>query len=83
VSRPDQAAPFQGVSRRRSVTVVAIWEIAISVIAPIENTESTVKAAIEETLQDGLKYLSDFDLDAIADYLFAQPPIVHKVRTKP
>ena len=37
---------------------------------------------MRETLQDGLKYLSDFDLDAIANYLFAQPPIVHEVRPK-
>ena len=39
-SRPDQAAPFQGASRRRSVTVIAVREIAIWVIARIENTES-------------------------------------------
>ena len=36
--------------------------------------QSKVKGAMRETLQEGLKYLSDFDLDAIADYLFAQPP---------
>jgi hypothetical protein len=44
--------------------------------------QSKVKGAMRETLQEGLKYLSDFDLDAIADYLFAQPPIVHEVRPK-
>jgi hypothetical protein len=33
--------------------------------------QGKVKGAMRETLQDGLKYLSDFDLDAIADYLFA------------
>ena len=44
--------------------------------------QGKVKGAMRETLQEGLKYLSDFDLDAIADYLFAQPPIVHEVRPK-
>jgi NADH:ubiquinone oxidoreductase subunit E len=38
---------------------------------------------MRETIQDGLKYLSDSDLEAIADYLFAQPAIVHEVRPKP
>jgi mono/diheme cytochrome c family protein len=41
--------------------------------------QSKVKGAMRETIQDGLKYLSDEDLDAIADYLLAQPPIVHEV----
>jgi mono/diheme cytochrome c family protein len=44
--------------------------------------QSNVKGAMRETIQDGLKYLSDADLDAIADYLFAQPPIVHDVTPK-
>ena len=34
---------------------------------------------MREAIQDGLKYLSDADLEAIADYLFAQPPIAHEV----
>lgn len=42
--------------------------------------QGKVKGAMRETIQDGLKYLSDADLDAIADYLFAQPPIVHEMR---
>jgi mono/diheme cytochrome c family protein len=41
--------------------------------------QSKVKGAMRETIQDGLKYLSDADLEAIADYLFGQPPIVHDV----
>jgi cytochrome c553 len=41
--------------------------------------QNKVKGAMRETIQDGLKYLSDADLEAIADYLFAQPPIVHDV----
>jgi hypothetical protein len=41
--------------------------------------QSKVKGAMRETIQDGLKYLSDGDLEAIADYLFAQPSIVHDV----
>jgi mono/diheme cytochrome c family protein len=41
--------------------------------------QSKVKGAMRETIQDGLKYLSDGDFEAIADYLFAQPAIVHDV----
>ena len=41
--------------------------------------QSKVKGAMKETIEDGLKYLSDGDLEAIADYLFAQPSIVHDV----
>ena len=41
--------------------------------------QSKVKGAMRETIQDGLKYLSDGDLEAIADYLFAQSAIVHDV----
>jgi mono/diheme cytochrome c family protein len=44
--------------------------------------QSKVKGAMRETIDDGLKYLSDSDLEAIADYLFAQPPIVHDVTRK-
>ena len=41
--------------------------------------QSKVKGAMREVIEDGLKYLRDGDLGAIADYLFAQPPIVHEV----
>ena len=41
--------------------------------------QSKVKGAMRETIQDGLKYLSDDDLEAIANYLLAQPAIVHDV----
>jgi hypothetical protein len=34
---------------------------------------------MREVVEDGLKYLSPDDLEAIADYLFAQPAIVHEV----
>jgi cytochrome c553 len=44
--------------------------------------QSKVKGAMRETIDDGLKYLSDSDLQAIAEYLFAQPPIVHDVMRK-
>jgi len=44
--------------------------------------QSKVKGAMRETIEDGLKYLSDGDLEAIADYLLAQPPIVHEVTPK-
>jgi hypothetical protein len=42
--------------------------------------QSKVKGAMREVIADGLKYLSSDDLTAIADYLLAQPPIVHDVR---
>jgi mono/diheme cytochrome c family protein len=41
--------------------------------------QSKVKGAMRETIQDALKYLHDEDLEAIAEYLFAQPAIVHEV----
>jgi mono/diheme cytochrome c family protein len=44
--------------------------------------QSKVKGAMREVIQDGLKYLSDADLEAIADYLLAQPAIVHDVASK-
>jgi mono/diheme cytochrome c family protein len=44
--------------------------------------QSKVKGAMRETIEDGLKYLRDDDLEAIADYLFAQPAIVHEVSQK-
>jgi mono/diheme cytochrome c family protein len=44
--------------------------------------QGKVKGAMRETIRDGLKYLSDADLDAITDYLFAQPSIVHEVSPK-
>ena len=44
--------------------------------------QSKVKCAMREVVEDGLKYLSDSDLEAIADYLFAQPPMVHDVTGK-
>jgi hypothetical protein len=37
---------------------------------------------MREAIDDGLKYLSDSDLKAIADYLFAQPPLAHDVSRK-
>ena len=37
---------------------------------------------MREAIEDGLKYLSDADLDAIAEYILAQKPIVHDVTPK-
>ena len=34
---------------------------------------------MREAVQDGLKFLTDADRQAIAAYLLAQKPIVHKV----
>jgi mono/diheme cytochrome c family protein len=41
--------------------------------------QSKVKGAMREVIQDGLKYLSNDDSEAIADYMLAQPPVVHAV----
>jgi hypothetical protein len=41
--------------------------------------QTTVKGAMREAIADGLKDLSEDDRAAIADYLLAQPPIVHEV----
>jgi mono/diheme cytochrome c family protein len=41
--------------------------------------ESNVKGLMREAAQDGLKFLTDADRRAIANYLLAQPPIVNKV----
>lgn len=38
-----------------------------------------VKGAMREAIEDGLKHLSAADLDAIAEYVLAQPPVVHQV----
>jgi mono/diheme cytochrome c family protein len=44
--------------------------------------QGRVKGAMREVVDDGLKYLSEDDLRAIADYLSAQPAIVHEVAPK-
>ena len=44
--------------------------------------QSRVKGAMREVVEDGLKYLSEDDLEAIGDYLFAQPDIVRDVAPK-
>jgi mono/diheme cytochrome c family protein len=41
---------------------------------------SKVKGAMREAVDDGLKYLTEADRQAIAEYLFAQKPIVNEVR---
>jgi mono/diheme cytochrome c family protein len=41
--------------------------------------QSAVKGAMREAVQDGLKFLTSADLQAIATYLLAQQPIAHKV----
>jgi mono/diheme cytochrome c family protein len=44
--------------------------------------ETKVKGAMREAVDDGLKYLTDTDRAAIADYLLALPPISNTVRRK-
>ncbi len=41
--------------------------------------QSDVKGAMREAVQDGLKYLTEADRNAIAEYVFAQPTIVNNV----
>ena len=41
--------------------------------------QNKVRGAMREAIDDGIKHLSDSDLDAIADYLLAQKPIVLEV----
>jgi mono/diheme cytochrome c family protein len=41
--------------------------------------ETTVKGAMREAVQDGLKFLTEADMQAIAAYLLAQQPIAHKI----
>jgi len=41
--------------------------------------QKKVRGAMREAIDDGIKHLNDSDLDAIADYLLAQKPIVHEV----
>ena len=44
--------------------------------------QSEVKGAMREAVRDGLRYLTDGDREAIAEYLLAQPPLVHAIRRK-
>jgi mono/diheme cytochrome c family protein len=41
--------------------------------------QSSVKGAMREAVQDGLRFLAPADMRAIAAYLLAQPPVPHKV----
>ncbi len=41
--------------------------------------QSSVKGAMREAVQDGLRFLTDADAHAIAVYLQAQKPMSHKV----
>ena len=38
-----------------------------------------VKGAMHEAIEDGLKYLTDEDRQAIATYLLAQKPVINRV----
>ena len=44
--------------------------------------QSTVKGAMREAIQDGLKLMTDADRAAVADYLLALPPIDHAVHKR-
>jgi mono/diheme cytochrome c family protein len=44
--------------------------------------QSKVKGPMREAVEDGLKYLTDADRDAITDYLLALPPIEHAVHKR-
>jgi mono/diheme cytochrome c family protein len=67
------------------VTGIGQWErddVVELLKTGVTPEQSKVKGAMRETIQDGLKYLAAGDLEAIADYLFAQSPIVHDVSPK-
>jgi mono/diheme cytochrome c family protein len=68
--------PDTGIGKWEKEDVVELLKTGIT------PEQSKVKGAMRETIDDGLKYLSDSDLEAIADYLFAQPGIVHDVSRK-
>jgi len=63
-----------------SIVVLVLGGMALSF--PTCAQESRVKGAMWEVIEDGLKYLSEDDLEAIGDYLFAQPDIVRDVAPK-
>ncbi len=42
--------------------------------------QAKVKGAMREAVEDGLKYLTDADRDAIATYLLSLPPVKNEVR---
>jgi hypothetical protein len=44
--------------------------------------QSKIKGGMREAIADAFKYLSDSDREAIANYLFAEPAIVHEVAPK-
>ncbi|HEY1301616.1 MAG TPA: cytochrome c [Stellaceae bacterium] len=76
---PDgQAVPNITPDRR---TGIGEWDK--SDVAELLQTGATpeqgrVKGAMREVVEDGTKYLTDADRAAIAEYLFAQPPIAHE-----
>jgi mono/diheme cytochrome c family protein len=67
---PDPATGIGGWDKSDLVTLLKTG------ITPEQNK---VKGAMREVIDDGIKHLSDADLDAIADYVLAQPAIVHAV----
>jgi mono/diheme cytochrome c family protein len=69
--------PDTGIGKWEKEDVVELLKTGIT------PEQGKVKGAMREVIEDGLKYLSDSDLEAIADYLFAQPAIVHEVTPKP
>jgi len=68
------AGPWHGIGKWERDVVVELLRTGNT---PEQNK---VKGAMREAIEDGLKYLSEADLAAIADYCLAQPPIVHNVR---
>jgi mono/diheme cytochrome c family protein len=67
---PDPATGIGGWDKSDLVTLFKTG------VTPEQNK---VKGAMREVIDDGIKHLSDADLDAIADYVLAQSPIVHEV----
>jgi mono/diheme cytochrome c family protein len=67
---PDRAT---GIGKWEKADLIALLKTGIT------PEQTTVKGAMREAITDGFKYLRDDDLAAIADYLLAQPPLVHDV----
>jgi mono/diheme cytochrome c family protein len=67
---PDRASGIGGWDKSDIVEVLATGRTP---------EESTVKGAMREAVQDGLKFLTDADRQAIAAYLLAQKPIAGSV----
>jgi mono/diheme cytochrome c family protein len=68
--------PTTGLGSWEKGDLVALFETGIT------PEQSKVKGAMREVIENGLRYLTDADMEAIADYLLVQKPIGHAVARK-